>query len=73
MSTTRRGRSAPPAYLLHKATGNARVRIRGKDYYLGPFGSEESRQRYARLIAELAVDSTGVPVVSVNASPITIT
>lgn len=34
----------------HKKSGQARVRWEGKDYYLGPFGSEESRERYAELI-----------------------
>ena len=40
-----------PAYLLHKATGQARVRIDGKDCYLGVYGSPESRERYDELIA----------------------
>jgi hypothetical protein len=40
-----------PAYLLHKPTGQARVRIAGHDYYLGPFGSKESRRRYGELVA----------------------
>jgi integrase len=42
----------PPAYKLHKASGQARVRIEGKDVYLGPFGSRESKARYAALVAE---------------------
>ena len=40
-----------PSYLLHKPTGQARVRIAGKDYYLGPYGSEESRIAYGELLA----------------------
>lgn len=43
-----------PGYLLHKATGQARVRISGTDHYLGPYGSEESRRRYGELIAQHA-------------------
>ena len=39
-----------PAYLLHKATGQARVRIDGKDHYLGPYNSPESRERYDELV-----------------------
>jgi hypothetical protein len=31
------------SYLLHKPTGRTRVRINGQDFYLGPYGSEESR------------------------------
>lgn len=41
-----------PGYLLHKPSGNARVRLNGKDIYLGPYGSDESRRAYARVIAE---------------------
>lgn len=41
-----------PRLTQHKATGQARVRLAGKDYYLGPFGSDEAQERYKRLIAE---------------------
>ncbi|WLD13130.1 site-specific integrase [Planctellipticum variicoloris] len=41
-----------PAYTLHRPTGQARVRIGGKDHYLGEYGSPESRDRYDDLIAE---------------------
>lgn len=41
-----------PAYSLHKATGQAQVRINGKDHYLGAYGSPESREIYEDLIAE---------------------
>jgi integrase len=41
-----------PSYLLHKPTGQARVRIDGKDHYLGEFGSPQSRERYDELISE---------------------
>jgi integrase len=47
-----------PAYRLHKATGQARVIINGKHCYLGPFGSTQSKELYARLLAEQAVGST---------------
>jgi len=48
-----------PSYLLHKQSGQARARIAGKDYLLGPYGSEESRIAYGDLIAKHA---GGVPV-----------
>lgn len=48
-----------PSYLLHKQSGQARVRIDGKDFLLGGFGSEESRIRYGELIAKHA---GGVPI-----------
>ncbi len=41
-----------PSYLLHKATGQARVRIDGQDHYLGGYGSSESQELYDDLIAE---------------------
>jgi len=41
-----------PAFQLHKGTGQGKVRIEGKDHYLGPYGSTESRERYDDLIAE---------------------
>jgi hypothetical protein len=40
------------AYTLHKGTGQARVRIDGKDHYLGQHDSAESRTRYDDLIAD---------------------
>ena len=45
-------RKRTPTYLLHRPTGQARCRIAGKDHYLGPFGSPESRERYEQLIGE---------------------
>lgn len=41
-----------PAYQLHKATGQAKVRIDGKDHYLGVHGTATSRERYDELITD---------------------
>src|SRR5262249_43554372 len=41
-----------PSYCRHKATGQAVVRIDGKDRYLGKYGTPESQTEYDRLIAE---------------------
>jgi len=41
-----------PAYMLHKGSGQARVRIDGKDRYLGVFDSPESRARYDDLMTQ---------------------
>jgi integrase len=41
-----------PSYRLHKASGQARAIVRGRHIYLGPYGSPESHERFARLIAE---------------------
>ena len=46
-----------PSYLLHKPTGQARVRIRGKDIYLGTYGSPESRDRYDDLVADWLIQN----------------
>ena len=40
-----------PAYTLHKPTGQGRVRIGGKDHYLGAYNSAESLRSYDDLIA----------------------
>ena len=45
-----------PAYGLHKPTGQARVRIGGKDHYLGPHGSEESKQQYEQIVRKLITE-----------------
>ena len=41
-----------PKYSLHKATGQALVRINGKVIYLREHGSEDSKAKYDRLIAK---------------------
>ena len=43
-----------PAYRLHKPSGQARVIIDGQHVYLGRYGSPESREKYARILAESA-------------------
>lgn len=42
-------------------SGQARIRIRGQDHYLGVWGSPASRKEYARLAAELAGDGVELP------------
>jgi Transposase DDE domain len=46
----------PPSYRFHKARDCAVVTLHGKNHYLGPYGSPESHERYARLIAEWRAD-----------------
>jgi integrase len=41
-----------PSYRLHKPSGQALVTLNGRDRYLGPWNSPESRAEYDRLIAE---------------------
>jgi integrase len=42
-----------PKYSRHATSGQAKVKYRGKVTYLGPYGSAESHQRYAQLVAEI--------------------
>lgn len=51
----------PPSYCLHKATGQAVVRIDGKDYYLGKYGTPESRAEYNRLISQWYANANTLP------------
>jgi hypothetical protein len=60
-----------PKLSLHKPSGCARVRIQGKDLYLGPYGDPETLQRYSRLLAELAAQQHQLQVGQVNASKLT--
>ncbi len=55
-----------PAYVHHKPSGQARVRINGKDHYLGVYGSSESKLEYDNLIARYLDDD-------VAAKPTTLT
>jgi hypothetical protein len=47
-----KSRKKKPAYLLHKPSGRARVRINGEDIYLGEYGSPASREKYDDLVAD---------------------
>lgn len=49
MSATQR---PAPAITLHKSTGQARVRLNGRDVYLGVHGTAEATIAYHRVIAE---------------------
>ncbi|MEM9167190.1 MAG: tyrosine-type recombinase/integrase [Planctomycetota bacterium] len=41
-----------PKYRLHKPSGQAVVTITGRDFYLGPHGTQTSKDHYDRLVAE---------------------
>lgn len=42
-----------PKYRLHKASGQAVITLKGKDQYLGKYGSEESRAKYRAIVSEI--------------------
>lgn len=52
----------PPALRHHKPSGRARVRIDGRDIYLGIHGSPEATTAYHRLIAEWASCGYRLPI-----------
>lgn len=63
----RRSKKAP-SYCLHKHSGQAVVRIHGKDRYLGEFGSPESYERYEQLLADWRTGTTEVQSNSTSSS-----
>jgi integrase len=71
----KRGRSiSPPAYRPHKPTGQARVTIGGKTYYLGKYGTPESKQKYRQTLADKWMQTDATPRVSKpeNAAEVTV-
>jgi integrase len=53
-----------PALQLHKASGQAVVKVGGRVRYLGAFGSDEAQQKYQRVLAEFRA-SGGLAAVAV--------
>ncbi|MGD0901089.1 MAG: site-specific integrase [Thermoguttaceae bacterium] len=53
-----------PKYRRHKGTGQAFVQVRGKRHYLGRYGTPNSKERYARFVAELSSRPAISPVVT---------
>lgn len=51
----------PPTILHHKKSGQDRIRVNGIDYYLGPHGSQQAKEEYARLVAKLAAEGKAGP------------
>ncbi len=50
-----------PGYRLHKPSGQAVVTLNGKDHYLGPWNSPESKSEYDRVIAEWIANGRQLP------------
>lgn len=75
-----RPRSSVPAYLHHKPSGRAYVRLPDgsggrKTVYLGVYDSDESRREYARLIAEITARPQPTPatqIVRETGRPVTV-
>jgi len=50
-----------PSYRLHKPTGRAVVTLCGRDFYLGEYGTRESRAEYDRIIGEWLANGRTLP------------
>ena len=57
-----------PRYCRHKASGRAYVKVQGQRHYLGRYNTPDSKQRYARFVAELAASPVAPAVVVPTAS-----
>lgn len=53
-----------PRYRRHKATGQAVVRLQGRDVYLGKYNSAASREAYRRFIAQWSQHGGQLPIAS---------
>jgi integrase len=62
-------RHSLPSYSLHKRSGQAVVRLAGRDVYLGPLGSPESRELYDRFVAEWLANHRRPPAPPAEAPP----
>jgi integrase len=58
-----------PSYRLHKPTNRAVVTLGGRDFYLGRYGSPESRAEYDRLIVEWISNGRCLPAPIAGAGP----
>ena len=54
-------RTRTPSYRRHKPTGQAIVSLSGKIFYLGLYGTEASKKKYDRLIAEWLANGRRLP------------
>jgi integrase len=50
-----------PRYRLHKKSGQAVVTLSGKDHYLGPYGTQQSRDMYDRVLSEWLANGRMLP------------
>lgn len=60
-----------PSYRKHRQSGQAIVAVYGRDHLLGPHGSQTSRDKYDRLIAEWLAQGRH-PEVSLSTGGVTI-
>jgi hypothetical protein len=58
-----------PEARLHKPSGQARVRIDGREIYLGKYGSAEAKERYDRVVAEWLANQRRLPAPKTTEEP----
>jgi integrase len=66
-SSANRPPRQPPRMVKNR--GGARVRLSGRDFYLGPWGSEAATTRYAELIAEWLQNHGSLPAPQATPDP----
>ncbi len=54
-------RNLIPSYCKHKASGQAVVKLNGKDFYLGKYNTKASKVEYERLIGEWIANGRSIP------------
>ena len=57
-----------PKYRKHKASGQARVTIAGRTYYLGKWNSPDSKEAYNRLMAQWRANNCSFPQLAAEAT-----
>ena len=62
----RRSKGTLPQVRLHASSGQARVRIKGTEIWLGRYGSPEAQRRYDQLILQLVEERLGGPPLSLS-------
>ncbi len=50
-----------PKYQLHRGSGQAKVRLNGRDFYLGSYGTPESRRLYDELVEKWLQNGRTIP------------
>jgi hypothetical protein len=57
-----------PKLSHHKASGQAVVRLSGKDFYVGPWNTQVARNEYDRLVGEWLAGGRKMPAVTIAAT-----
>src|SRR5262245_27080859 len=61
-----------PGIQHHKASGQAKVRLRGRDIYLGKWGTPEAEAEYRRVIGEYLINGQAPPPPTLPAAEVSV-